>query len=260
MREGIAGARRPAQCVDGRRCNAGVRRKAGINPRRRQPSHCLLVEHLDAFGDVAAAGAGIEGQRIVVLLQRPDHQTLQAVRGKRSRAAAKQAGAQPDALIFRSQVEFVDLALLRQLAGAVAADRGIAGELAADLDDQHGRGAADRVGPPLAAAPVDHAVQRPVRDDAGIGAAPGHRDELRRSPRRRAARLCGYRSRVWSSFVNHSRGFRSNARRSVPAMAQPGNSLEQPRQISTTWSSSSLRSPAAAGKCSASSAPTARSP
>src|SRR5690606_40844063 len=85
----------------------------------------------------------------------------------------EQSRAEADALIFRLEIEFVDLALLRKLAGAVAAERGIAHDVAANLDHKHVGGAPDRVLPPARAAATDHSGQRLVRDDAGIGAEPG---------------------------------------------------------------------------------------
>ena len=54
----------------------------------------LLVEDLDAFGDVAAAGAVVEGERAGVLLQRPDDQALQA-RGRRACGAPRRTAGVP---------------------------------------------------------------------------------------------------------------------------------------------------------------------
>src|SRR5690606_38929634 len=84
----------------------------------------LLVEHLDPFGDVAPAEARVEGKRVLVVLKRPDHHSLQAVLGKLAARGPEQLAAEADALVFRLEVEFVDFALLRQFARAVAPDGG----------------------------------------------------------------------------------------------------------------------------------------
>ena len=172
----------------------------------------------------------------------------------------EQPAAQADALVFRAQIELVDFALLLQLAGAAAAHRGVAGDLAADLDDQDGGRAADGIGPPLAAAAVDHRRQRPVGDDAGIGDLPGRAVHL-------GDRVCVARfglanvhgERVHDALTIAAAPARAKSWQGgccdcaqAPQAATPG----RPYQISTTWSSSSLASPAATGKCCARSAPT----
>ena len=43
----------------------------------------LGVENLDAFGDVPAAKPFVESGGCVVFLQRPNHQTLEVMAGKR---------------------------------------------------------------------------------------------------------------------------------------------------------------------------------
>src|SRR5687768_15709370 len=107
----------------------------------------LLVEYLDPFGGVAAAGPLVEGKCAAIVFERPDHHALQPGRGELFAGGGKQPAAEPDALIFRPQVELVDFALLREAAGAVAAQRGVAGNRSADLDDQHRGGPAHGVRP-----------------------------------------------------------------------------------------------------------------
>src|SRR5215468_11125691 len=109
----------------------------------------LLVEHFDTLGDIAAAGTGIEGDCVRVLFERPDHEAVQAVRLEPAARFREQPRPESDSLAFGAQVELVDLAFLLQFASAVAADRGVAGYLAANLDDEHGRRTADGIRPPL---------------------------------------------------------------------------------------------------------------
>ena len=94
------------------------------------------------------------------------------MRGEPLACSREQPRAQPDALAFGPEVELVDLTLLLELARPIAADGGVARYSAADLDDQHRRGAPDRVLPPQPATAVDHRGERPVRDDSRIGVLP----------------------------------------------------------------------------------------
>ncbi len=42
----------------------------------------LLLEDLDAFGDITTTLAGVEGKRVLVLFQRPHHEAIEAMIGK----------------------------------------------------------------------------------------------------------------------------------------------------------------------------------
>src|SRR5690606_4411804 len=147
----------------------------------------LVFEHLDAFGNVATASAGIEGERIVIVFQGPDDQPLEPMVGQLLPRGSKQPASKPDTLVFGAKVEFVDFALLPELLRTVPAERGIARNPAPDLDHQDRGGASDGIRPPVRATPVYHRCQRPVRNDAGIGAAP--RLEMHLGDLLRVARL-----------------------------------------------------------------------
>src|SRR5690606_2494204 len=107
-----------------------------------------------------------------IVFERPYDKAAQAMRQQPFAGGGEEPRAEPYALAFRLDVELVDLAFLAQLTRPVAADRGIAGDLAAHLHDVHRGRAADRIGPPVASAPAQHGIERAVRDDARIGALP----------------------------------------------------------------------------------------
>src|ERR1700733_14573097 len=76
---------------------------AAISPRRSLPDEGdlfqrLLLENLDALGDVTAARAGIEGQRVLVVFQRPYPHAFQAMVGKTRFGCRKQPPTETDAL------------------------------------------------------------------------------------------------------------------------------------------------------------------
>ena len=68
----------------------------------------------------------------------------------------QQAAAKAESLVLRHQIQFVDLALLRQLPGAVAAERSVASNGTGNFCNQNGIGRAKRMDPPVFAAPRHH--------------------------------------------------------------------------------------------------------
>src|SRR5262249_45202729 len=88
---------------------------------------------------------------------------------------------------FRPQVELVDLAVVVEAAGAVAAVIGIAGDAVAERQHRDPAAFANRAVPPLRAAPVDQLVELGSRDHALIRATPGL--VVSRRDRRRIGRL-----------------------------------------------------------------------
>src|SRR5690606_26107455 len=85
----------------------------------------------------------------------------------------KEPAAQADPLILRTQIDLVDFALLLELTGTAAPQRGVTRNLAADLHDEHCRRTPDRIRPPSWTAAADHSIERTMRDDARIGTTPG---------------------------------------------------------------------------------------
>src|SRR5882757_5972747 len=120
-----------------------------------------------------AAERAIEADRGLVVRQRPDHQALQAALLQVASRRREQPTAEAEPLEFRSQIKLVDLAIVVEAAGAIAAVVGVAGD--AIPERQHGDAAtfADGAVPPLRAAPIDELVQLGSRDDALVSTLPG---------------------------------------------------------------------------------------
>src|SRR5450830_1250810 len=136
-----------------------------------------LVEHLGAealgrAGDRAAAERAIEFHRPLVVGERPYNQALQAALDQILARGGKQAAAEAEALVFRTQVQLVDLAVIEQAARAVAPVIGVAGDAVTELQDGDAAALADGAVPPIRPAPVDQLVELVARDDALIGRAP----------------------------------------------------------------------------------------
>src|SRR5690606_27996076 len=68
----------------------------------------------------------VEGDRSVVILQHPDREARETGARQRPPGGVEQLRAESEALVFREQIEFVYLALERQLPHAAAAVGGIA--------------------------------------------------------------------------------------------------------------------------------------
>src|SRR5262245_59778277 len=95
------------------------------------PGEGDLVENLAAkalgrAGDRAAAEVGVETDRGLVIRQRPDHEAAEPALGEVAAGCVEQLAAEAQPLEFRPQVELVDLAVVVEAAGAVAAVIGVA--------------------------------------------------------------------------------------------------------------------------------------
>ena len=146
-------------------------------PNSRRPAVGDLVERLCAeaigrAGDRAAAERAIEFHRRLVVGERPYHQALQAALDQILARGGEQAAAEAEALVFRTQVQLVDLAVIEQAARAVAPVIGVAGDAVTELQDGDAAALADGAVPPIGAAPVDELVELGSRDDALVGGPP----------------------------------------------------------------------------------------
>src|SRR5690606_920123 len=146
--------------------------------RRLRPAEADLAkrgfaEILHALGDVETAVTPEEPRRVVAVLEAPDHQAAAAQRLQKPAAFSEQPTAKPYALEFRTQIDLVDFAVIRQRLGAIQADRRIAGNTAGDVEHEQCGRPARRLAPPGFAAPLQHLRQRPVRNEPRIGLAPG---------------------------------------------------------------------------------------
>src|SRR5262249_48944648 len=121
---------------------------------------------------------GLSAQRAIeldgwlVVGQRPDHQALDAALGEVTPRRAEQAAAETKALVLWAQIELVDLALVGEAAGAVAAVVGVARNSVAEHEQRDAAALADRAIPPRCTAPIDQAVQLKSGDDPLISGAP----------------------------------------------------------------------------------------
>src|SRR3974390_2962518 len=84
----------------------------------------------------------------------------------------KQAAAEAQALIFGTQIELVNFAVIEQAARAVAPVIGVTGDVFSELQDGDAAAFADGTIPPIRSAPVDQLVELVTGDDALIGRAP----------------------------------------------------------------------------------------
>ena len=154
---------------------AGVGMTAGLiqyvlGRRRLQPA----VERLERQRREARAAAerAIEFHRRLVIGQRPHHQALQAALREILARRGEQAAAEAETLELRPQIKFVDFAVIKQAARAIAPVIGIASNLLAELQNGNAAAFADRRFPPIRSAPVDQLVEFVARDDALIGGPP----------------------------------------------------------------------------------------
>ena len=129
----------------------------------------LAAEILHALADIAAAGIAEEAVGLRAVLQAPDDEAASAERRQEAARFTEEDATEADALIFRTEIDLVNLAFLRQSACAGKAESGVAGNDTCNLDDEKRGGATGRLAPPIRIAPVDHLVQRAVGDKARIG-------------------------------------------------------------------------------------------
>src|SRR5262249_52397971 len=119
-----------------------------------------------------ATERAIKAYRRFVVRERPDNQALQAALHEIAACSAKQLAPETEPLEFRPQVELVQLAIVVEAAGPVAAVIGVAGDAIAECQDCDAAAFADRVVPPLRAAPVDELVEFGSGDHALVGVPP----------------------------------------------------------------------------------------
>ena len=122
--------------------------------------------------------------RVLAVLEAPGDHAVTAERLQKPLRLAEEQAAKADTLVFGAQVEFVDLAFLRQRPRPVEAERRITGDGAGDIEHEKRGGTTRRLAPPGFAAAVDHLDERLVRNEAAIGLQPRHPMRL------------GYRARV----------------------------------------------------------------
>src|SRR5512141_1751513 len=81
----------------------------------------LVAEAFRGTRDRGAAECAIEFDRRLVVRESPQHETLHAALREIAARRGEQPPAKADTLIFRAQIEFVDLAVIDQAARAIAA-------------------------------------------------------------------------------------------------------------------------------------------
>src|SRR5450755_2839895 len=104
-------------------CDAtpGQFERTSIGPGEGDLVERLGPEFFGTAGDHAAAQRPVKLGRRIVVRQRPDHHALQAALQQGTPCGGEQPAAEAEALKFRAQIEFVDLAFEVQAARAVAA-------------------------------------------------------------------------------------------------------------------------------------------
>src|SRR5215813_1489687 len=130
----------------------------------------------EAFGGTShrlATERPVEADRRLVVRERPNHQALQSALHQVAPRRGEQLAAEAEALEFRPQVKLVDLAVVIQAAGAIAAVIGVTGHAFAECQHHDPAAFANRAVPPCRAAPVDELVELRPRNDALISAPPG---------------------------------------------------------------------------------------
>ena len=131
------------------------------------------IEALGGTRNRAAAERAIELDGRIVVGQRPDHQAAQAALGEIAPGRGEQPAAEAQALEFRPQVEFIDLAVVGEAAGAVAAVIGVTGDALGEHQERDAAALADGGFPPGRSAPADQLLEFRAGDDAAICRTPG---------------------------------------------------------------------------------------
>src|ERR1700687_288033 len=132
----------------------------------------LVAESLGGARNRAAAERAIELDGRIVVGQRPNHQAAQAALGEIAPGRGEQPAAEAQALEFRPQIEFIDLAVVGEAARAVAAVIGVAGDALGEHQQRDAAALADGGLPPGRAAPADQLLELRTGDDAAICRAP----------------------------------------------------------------------------------------
>src|SRR5262249_32268020 len=133
---------------------------------------CGVAEAFIGPRNLAAAGVAVKAAGAFVVGERPDHHGVESETAELPARGEEQARPEADPLILREEVDLVDLALLHEVARPVRAERRIAADLAADLDDQDRGAAPDRAIPPARPAARDDAGELLRRNDSVIGITP----------------------------------------------------------------------------------------
>ena len=114
----------------------------------------------------------IELHRRSVVRERPHDHALQPAVVEILACCGKQTAAEPEALELRPQINFVDLAVIKQAARAVASVICVARNPVAKLENGDAAAFTDSRLPPVRTAPVDQLFELIARDDTLIGRAP----------------------------------------------------------------------------------------
>ena len=133
----------------------------------------LVAEALGGARDRAAAQRAIEFDGRIVVRERPDHEAAEPALSEVAPRRREQPAPESEALEFRAQVEFVDLAVVGQAARAVAPVIRVARNALLKHQQRDAAAFANRRLPPGRPAAADEFFEFRARNDAAICAAPG---------------------------------------------------------------------------------------
>src|SRR5439155_23806066 len=131
-----------------------------------------LSEALRGARHRAAPERAIELDRRIVVRERPYHQAAQAALGEVAPRRGEQPAPESEPLEFRTQIEFIDLAVVAQAARAIAAVVGVTRDTIGEHQECDAAALAAGGFPPRRPASADQLLELRPRDDAAVGGAP----------------------------------------------------------------------------------------